>query len=60
MCVTMMVFNVCVNGTVQLLYISLNLLMKEILVMSFDWSSNFDHCCDYCWLSVYYNGSKQI
>jgi len=31
-----MVFNVCVNGTVQLLYISLNLLMKEILVMSFD------------------------
>jgi len=36
MCVTMMVFNICVNGTVQLLYISLNLLMKVILVMSFD------------------------
>jgi len=28
-CVTMMVFNVCVNDTVQLLYISINLLMED-------------------------------
>jgi len=29
MCVTMMVFNVYVNDTVQLLYININLLMED-------------------------------
>jgi len=46
--------NVCVNDTVQLLYISIIL-----LVMSFDWSCDSHLCCDW-WLSVYYNGTKQI
>jgi len=30
------------------------------VMMSFDSSCNFHHCCDDCWLSVYYNGTKQI
>jgi len=46
----MMVFNVCVNDSVQLLY--LNLLMEEMLVMIFDWSCDSHLCCDDCWLSV--------
>jgi len=25
------------------------------VMMSFDSSCNFHHCCDDCWLSVYYN-----
>jgi len=36
MCVTMMVFNVSVNDTVQLLYISINFLVEKLLVLSFD------------------------
>jgi len=46
MCVTMMVFNVCVNDTVQLLYTVLQYqpyLMEELLVMS------FDHVTHLCW-----------
>jgi len=43
MFVIMMVFNVCVNDTVQLLYISINLLEDLLLI---------DHvthlCCDDC------------
>jgi len=42
--VTMMEFNVCVNNTVQLLYSSINSVVEELIMMSFD-----------CWLSVYYN-----
>jgi len=52
MCVTILVFNVCVNDTVQLL--NINLLVEELFVMSFDWSCDSNHCCDDCWLSVYY------
>jgi len=55
----MMVFNVCVNDTVQLLYIT-STLYKYSLVMSCDCSCNSHHYCDDCWLSVYYNGLKQI
>jgi len=50
----MMVFNVCVNDTVQLLYNSMNFLEEELIMMSFDWSCDFHYGCD-CWLSVYYN-----
>jgi len=44
---------------VQLLYINIKLLVEELYVMSFHISCDFHHCCD-CWLSVYYNGTKQI
>jgi len=47
-----MVFNVCVNDNVQLLYVSSKLLVEKLLVMSFDKSCDFNHCCDDCWLSV--------
>jgi len=55
----MMVFNVCVNDTEELLYISMNFLVEDLLMMSFDWFFDSHYCCD-CWLSVYYNGIKQI
>jgi len=34
----MTVFNVCVHDTAQLLYISINFLVEDLLVNSFDWS----------------------
>jgi len=34
--VTMIVFNVCVNNTVQLLYSSMNFLVEELIMMSFN------------------------
>jgi len=57
----MMVFNVCVNDTVQLLYSRMNSLVEELIMMSFDWSFDSDYCCDR-WLSVYCNcnWTKQI
>jgi len=57
MCVTMMVFNVFVNDTVQLLYISITL-YKYSHVMNCDCACNSHHCCDDCWLSEYYNCLK--
>jgi len=51
--VTMMVFNVCVNDTVQLLYSSINFIVEDLLMMTFDWSCDPPHGYD-CWLSVYY------
>jgi len=51
---------VCLNDTVQLLYTSINIIVEELLVMSFNWSSDSHHCCDDYWSSVYYNGTKQI
>jgi len=45
--------------TVQLLYSKMNVLVEELIMMSFDWSFNSHYCCD-CWLSVYYNWTKQI
>jgi len=45
--------------TVQLLYSNMNVLVEELIMMSFDWSFNSHYCCD-CWLSVYYNWTKQI
>jgi len=47
----MMVFNVCVNDTVQLLYSSLNFLVKELIMMSLDWWFDSIYGCE-CWLSV--------
>jgi len=41
-----MVFNVCVNDTVQLLYSRMNSLVEELIMMSFDWSFDSDYCCD--------------
>jgi len=32
--VTMMVFNVCVNDTVHLIHININVLVEELLIMS--------------------------
>jgi len=56
----MMVFNVCVNEAVQLLNSSINSLVEElIMMMSLDWSYDSHYCCD-CWLSMYYNWTKQI
>jgi len=55
----MIVFNVCVNNTVQLLYSSMNFLVEELIMMSFNWSFNSHHCCDW-WVSVYCNWTKQI
>jgi len=37
----MMVFNVCVNDTVQFLYNSMNSLVEELIIMSFDCSFDF-------------------
>jgi len=54
----MMVFNVCVNDTVQLLNSSINFLVEEMIMMSFDWSFDSHYCCDW-WLSVYCNWTKQ-
>jgi len=41
----MMVFNVCVNDTVQFLY-SMNSLFEELIMMSFDCSFDSHYCKD--------------
>jgi len=50
----MMVFNVCVNDTVQFLYNSMNSLVEELIIMSFDCTFDSHYCCDR-WQSVYCN-----
>jgi len=55
----MMVFNVCVNDSVQLTSSSMNSLVEELI----DWliDRSFDsHYCWYYWLTVYYKWTKHI
>jgi len=42
---------VCVNGTVKLLYININILVEKLIVMRCDWSCDSHLRCDW-WLSV--------
>jgi len=39
----MMMFSVCVNDTVQILYKSINYLVEELIMMCFDWSFDFHY-----------------